>query len=76
MESPVGALALSWCSDRVSGTISISAVRLLVTRTSHGRRYRGSWASCAGQHSGQCNRQPGRVPGDSGPGLNAASEVH
>ena len=47
-EVPMGDLALSWCRDRVSGTISISAVRLLVTSTAYGRRYSGSCDSCRG----------------------------
>ena len=31
---PTGDLAFSWCKDRVSGTISMRAVLLLVTKTS------------------------------------------
>ena len=40
---------LSWCRDMLSGTISISAVRLEVTNTSYGRKYSGSCASCPGR---------------------------
>lgn len=49
-ELPAGDLDLMWWMEGASGTISIRAVRLLVTSTSYGRSTSGSCASCETAH--------------------------